>query len=79
MVPKLMNIVSTVDVDGEHRLLLHSSGSQALSNQDFSVDKLNILGSSVCKSYLSLCLYICVIVFVSLHLRIFVFVYLPLN
>ena len=40
---------------------------------------INILGSFVCKSYLSLCLYICVIVFVSLHLRIFVFVYLPLN
>ena len=64
-------------VDGEHRLLLRSSGSQALSNQDFSVDiypwifclqKLSLFVS------LSLCR-----VFVSLYLCIFVFVYLPLN
>ena len=62
-------------VDGEHRLLLRSSGSQALSNQDFSVDKYPWI--FCLQSSLSLCLYICVIVFVSLHLRIFVFVYLP--
>ena len=42
-----MNIVSTRDVDGdlvnivnvEHCLILRSSGSQALSNQDFSFDE----------------------------------------
>ena len=77
-----MNIVSTMDVDGdlvnivdvEHCLILRSSGSPALSKQDFSVDEYPWI---ICLQKLSvfmslpLCNYLCV--FASLHFCLCVF------
>ena len=61
-------------VDGEHSLLLRSSGSQALSNQDFSVDQYSwIICLQKLSVFASLPLCHCLCVFASLHFCLCVF------
>ena len=80
-----MNIVSTMDVDGdlvnivdvEHCLILRSSGSPALSKQDFSVDEYPwIICLQKLYVFMSLPLCHCLCVFASLHFSLCI---CPLN